>query len=339
MLPCCSVIYDTQSCGNIKKEKMKITVLDGYGMNPGDMNWDPLTEIGEVTVYDRTVPAEILERSKDSDALLTNKVAIGRSVMEALPRLKYIGVLATGYNVVDVVAARERGIVVTNVPAYSTDSVVQMTLAHLLNITNRVGHYAEQNRKGRWSGNADFCYWDTPLPEIAGKTMGIVGLGSIGMKVATMARCLGMDVFAYTSKESATLPEGIQKTTLDGLLGASDILSLHCPLTDTTRGMINRDTLGRMKPGAILINTSRGQLVDENAVAEALTSGHLAGYGADVMCEEPPAEENPLFAAPNAFITPHIAWATREARQRLMNTAVANIRAFAAGRPVNVVNR
>ncbi|MGN1262434.1 MAG: D-2-hydroxyacid dehydrogenase, partial [Prevotella sp.] len=270
---------------------------------------------------------------------LTNKVVIGRSVMEALPRLKYIGVLATGYNVVDTQAARERGIVVTNVPAYSTDSVVQMTLAHLLNITNRVGHYADQNRNGRWSTNADFCYWDTPLPEIAGKTMGIVGLGSIGMKVATTARCLGLDVFAYTSKESATLPEGIQKTTLDGLLGASDILSLHCPLTDTTRGMINSETLGRMKPGAILINTSRGQLVDEKAVAEALTSGHLGGYGADVMCEEPPAANNPLFSAPNAFITPHIAWATREARQRLMDTAVANVKAFANGKPVNVVNK
>lgn len=317
---------------------MKITVLDGYGMNPGDMSWDSLMELGEVTVYERTQADEVVERSRDSEVLLTNKVVISADVMAQLPQLRYVGVLATGFNVVDIDAARERGVVVTNVPAYSTDSVVQMTLAHLLNITNRVGHYAEQNRKGRWSTGTDFCYWDTPLPEIAGKTIGIVGLGNIGMKVATVARCLGLDVFACTSKQSATLPEGIQKTTLEGLLGISDILTLHCPLTPTTRNMINGKTIGRMKQGAILINTSRGPLVDEAAVAEALKSGQLGGYGADVMCEEPPSTDNPLFAVPNAFITPHIAWATREARQRLMETAVANVRAFAAGKPLNVVN-
>lgn len=317
---------------------MKITVLDGYGMNPGDMSWEALEELGDVTVYPRTAAAEVIGRSLGAEVLLTNKVVLSKEIIAELPELKYIGVLATGFNVVDIEAARERNIIVTNVPAYSTDSVVQMTLAHLLNITNRVGHYAELNRKGQWSASPDFCYWNTPLPEIAGKTIGIVGLGNIGMKVATVARCLGMDVFAFTSKPSASLPEGIQKTTLDGLLGVSDIFSLHCPLTPATRGMINSDTLSKMKHGAILINTSRGPLVCEEDVAEALRSGQLGAYGADVMCEEPPSADNPLFTAPNAFITPHIAWATHEARMRLMDVAVGNVRAFVNGKPVNVVN-
>lgn len=318
---------------------MKITVLDGYGMNPGDLSWKGLEELGDVTVYPRTSPDEVVERSRDAEILLTNKVVIGRETIAALPKLRYVGVLATGYNVVDVDAAREHGVTVTNVPAYSTDSVVQMTLSHILNITGRVAHYARLNREGRWSASPDFCYWDTPLTELSGKTIGIVGLGNIGMKVATMARCLGMDVFALTGKDSATLPEGIQKTTLDGLLGVSDVLTLHCPLTEKTRNMINAETIGRMKHGAILINTGRGPLVDEQAVADALVSGQLGGYGADVMCSEPPSADNPLFSAPNAFITPHIAWATLEARQRLMDTAVANVRMFIAGNPQNVVNR
>lgn len=317
---------------------MKITVLDGYGMNPGDLSWKGLEELGDVTVYPRTSPDKVVERSRDAEILLTNKVVIGRETIAALPKLRYVGVLATGYNVVDVDAAREHGVTVTNVPAYSTDSVVQMTLSHILNITGRVAHYARLNRKGRWSGNPDFCYWDTPLTELSGKTIGIVGLGNIGMKVASMARSLGMDVFALTGKDSATLPDGIQKTTLDGLLGVSDVLTLHCPLTEKTRNMINAETIGRMKHGAILINTGRGPLVDEQAVADALVSGQLGGYGADVMCSEPPSADNPLFSAPNAFITPHIAWATLEARQRLMDTAVANVRMFIAGNPQNVVN-
>ena len=317
---------------------MKITVLDGYGMNPGDLSWKGLEELGDVTVYPRTSPDKVVERSRDAEILLTNKVVIGRETIAALPKLRYVGVLATGYNVVDVDAAREHGVPVTNVPAYSTDSVVQMTLSHILNITGRVAHYARLNREGRWSGNPDFCYWDTPLTELSGKTIGIVGLGNIGMKVASMARCLGMDVFALTGKDSATLPDGIQKTTLDGLLGVSDVLTLHCPLTEKTRNMINAETIGRMKHGAILINTGRGPLVDEQAVADALVSGQLGGYGADVMCSEPPSADNPLFSAPNAFITPHIAWATLEARQRLMDTAVANVRMFIAGNPQNVVN-
>ena len=316
---------------------MKIVELDGYAANPGDLSWEPLRELGELVVYDRTAPADVVERAKDADMVLINKIMMTEEVMQQLPRLKYIGVLATGYNVVDIEAARKHGIVVTNIPAYSTDSVAQTTFALLLAITNRVEHYAEENRNGRWSRNPDFCYWDTPLVELAGKTMGIVGLGNIGMRVATIAKDFGMDVFALTSKNSTDLPPGIQKTTLEGLLAVSDVLSLHCPLTEQTNRLINHNTIAKMKHGAILINTGRGQLVDETDVADALANGKLAAYGADVMSCEPPQANNPLFAQPNAFLTPHIAWATREARQRLMEIAVNNVKAFINGTPQNVV--
>ncbi len=316
---------------------MKIVELDGYAANPGDLSWEPLRELGELVVYDRTAPADVVERAKDADMVLINKIMMTEEVMQQLPRLKYIGVLATGYNVVDIEAASRHGIVVTNIPAYSTDSVAQTTFALLLAITNRVEHYAEENRNGRWSRNPDFCYWDTPLMELAGKTIGIVGLGNIGMRVATIAKDFGMDVFALTSKNSTDLPPGIQKTTLEGLLAVSDVLSLHCPLTEQTNRLINRNTIAKMKHGAILINTGRGQLVDETDVAEALANGKLAAYGADVMSCEPPQANNPLFAQPNAFLTPHIAWATREARQRLMEIAVNNVKAFINGTPQNVV--
>lgn len=317
---------------------MNIVELDGYAANPGDLSWEPLRELGELTVYDRTPASLVVERAKDADIILINKVIIDEEVLSQLPRLKYIGVLATGYNVVDVEAATRRGIVVTNIPAYSTESVAQMTFAHILNITNRIGHYARQSREGRWSSNPDFCYWDTKLCELSGKTIGIVGLGNIGMRVATIARFFGMDVFAYTSKNSADLPEGIQKTTLDGLYAVSDIVTLHCPLTADTRHLINAESLAKMKEGSILINTGRGPLVDEEAVAEALASGHLGGYGADVMIDEPPSPNNPLLAQRNAFITPHIAWATREARQRLMDICVSNVKAFIEGKQLNIVN-
>ena len=254
-----------------------------------------------------------------------------------ITRTSHVGVLATGYNVVDVQAAAKCGITVTNVPAYSTNSVVQMTLAHLLNMTNRVAHYARENREGKWSASADFCYWDTNLDELAGKTLGVVGLGNIGYKVACIARDFGMDVFAYTSKNSADLPAGIQKTTFNGLLGISDILTLHCPLTPETKEMINKDTLKRMKRGALLINTGRGPLVNEADVAKALNDGQLGGYGADVMVQEPPKADNPLFSAPNAYLTPHIAWATTEARIRLIAIASANVKAFIQGSPQNTV--
>lgn len=317
---------------------MKIVVLDSYGMNPGDLSWDALKELGEVTIYDRTSEDEVYQRCSDADIVLTNKVVFDADTIWKLPNLKYIGVLATGYNIVDTVAACDNDIVVTNVPAYSTDSVAQLTFAHILSIANRVEHYAIENRNGRWSNNPDFVYWDTPLIELTGKTLGIVGLGLIGMKVAKMALCFGMDVFAVTSKHRKDLPEGIQKTTLDGLLATSDILSLHCPLKRETREMINATTLAKMKRGAILINTGRGPLVNENDVAEALKSGQLGAYGTDVMCQEPPSADNPLFSAPNFYSTPHIAWATFEARQRLMKTVVDNVKAFIEGKPVNVVN-
>ena len=242
---------------------MKIVVLDGYGLNPGDLSWDSLTELGEVVVYDRTAPGDVLKRAADAEVILTNKVVVSADIIKELPNLKYVGVLATGYNVVDVEAARELGVVVTNIPAYSTDSVVQMTFAHILNITNRVAHYARENREGKWSGNKDFCYWDTPLPELSGLTLGIVGLGNIGMKVARIARMFGMEVYAATSKDSSSLPEGIQKTTFKGLLGVCDILSLHCPLTPATKELVNKETIGMMRRGSVVINTGRGPLVNE----------------------------------------------------------------------------
>lgn len=317
---------------------MKIVVLDGYAANPNDLSWEDMQALGQLVVFDRTAPDQVLERSADADALLTNKVVLSAETLAKLPKLKYIGVLATGYNVVDTVAARRQGIVVTNIPAYSTDSVAQLTFAHILNITNSVAHYADQNRQGRWSASPDFVYWDTPLIELSGKTLGIVGLGNIGMKVATIARTFGMDVFAYTSKNSTDLPIGIQKTTLDGLLAVSDVLSLHCPLNEQTHHLINAQTLKKMKRGAILINTGRGPLVDEQAVADALNDGQLLAYGADVMTQEPPTADNPLLKCQNAYLTPHIAWATYEARKRLMLIATANLQAFIEGKPVNVVN-
>lgn len=316
---------------------MKIVELDGYAANPDDISWEPLKALGELTVYSRTKAEDVVERAKDAEIVLTNKVVFTDEVMAQLPNLKYIGVLATGYNVIDVEAAHRRGIVVTNIPAYSTESVVQMTFAQILNITNQVGHYADEVRGKRWSNNPDFCYWDTPLIELSGKTMGIVGLGHIGSRVAHVAREFGMDVFALTSKDSSQLPDGIQKTTIDGLLGVADILTLHCPLTKDNYHMINAERLEQMKPGAILINTARGALVDEAAVAKALESGHLAAYGADVMDVEPPKADNPLLGQPHAFLTPHIAWATKEARTRLMNICVANVKAFIEGHPINRV--
>ena len=254
-----------------------------------------------------------------------------------MPKLKYIGVLATGYNVVDVEAARERGIIVTNVPAYSTESVAQMVFAHLLTVTNRTEHYAMLNRNGKWTSSPDFAYWDTPLTELSGKTFGIVGLGNIGKRVATIAQAFGMKVLAYTSKRIEELPSGISKRTLAELLEESDVVSLHCPLTPDTRHLINRETIQIMKPSAILINTGRGPLVNDQDVADALNDGRLRAYCADVLSEEPPRADNPLLQCENAFITPHIAWATEEARTRLIAVAIDNVKSFVEGMPKNVV--
>lgn len=316
---------------------MKITVLDGYAANPGDLSWERIASMGTLTVYDRTAPAELMERAKGADILLTNKVVLNAETLRNLPNLKYVGVLATGYNVVDTGAAREQGIIVTNIPAYSTDSVAQMVFAHILNITQRVGHYAEENAKGRWSSNPDFCYWDTPLSELAGKTIGIVGLGNTGSATARIAAAFGMKIKAFTSKDGAQLPYNIEKVTLDELFSTSDIVSLHCPLTADTKEIVNSERLGRMKPSAILINTGRGPLVDEHALAAALDRGVILAAGVDVLCSEPPSADNPLLRARNCFITPHIAWATKEARARLMDIAADNIAGFITGKPVNTV--
>ena len=316
---------------------MKIVILDGYTANPGDLSWKELEKMGSLTIYERTRPEETVARAADADIVLTNKVIISREVMVQLPCLKYIGVLATGYNVVDIQAAHERDIVVTNVPAYSTESVTQMVFAHLLNATNRTDHYATQNRELRWTENQDFCYWDFPHMELAEKTFGIVGLGNIGQRVAEIALAFGMKVKAVTSKPAVALPTGIGKADLEELLATSDVVSLHCPLTNRTRHMINPQTLQLMKPSAILINTGRGPLVDDQAVATALAEGRLSAFCADVLTEEPPKADNPLLKQPNAFITPHIAWATNEARTRLLQVAISNVKAFLDGKPQNIV--
>jgi glycerate dehydrogenase len=317
---------------------MKIVILDGYSANPGDLSWKELETMGEVTVYDRTSPSETVARAAEADIVLTNKVVIGREEMAQLPHLKYIGVLATGYNVVDIEAAHERGITVTNVPAYSTESVAQMVFAHLLTVTNRTEHYAIANREGRWTNNKDFCYWDFPHQELSGKSFGIVGLGNIGQRVAAIAHAFGMRVCAYTSKSESQLPSYVEKKPLTDLLSESDVVSLHCPLTPDTRHLINNETLQKMKLSAILINTGRGPLVDDQAVAEALAEGRLAAFCADVLTEEPPKATNPLLNQPNAFITPHIAWASTEARIRLLQVAIGNVRSFLHGHPQNVVS-
>lgn len=316
---------------------VRIVILDGYTANPGDLSWKELESLGQLTVYERTKPDETVARAAEADIVLTNKVIIGKAEIEQLPHLKYIGVLATGYNVVDIKAAHERGIIVTNVPAYSTESVAQMVFAHLLTVTNRTEHYAIQNRAGRWTNNPDFSYSDTLLTEIAGKTIGIVGLGNIGKRVAQIALAFGLKVKAFTSKAAETLPDGIQKADMQELFSTADVISLHCPLTDNTKHLINAETIGLMKKTAIVINTGRGPLVDDQAVADALEDKRIAAYCADVLTEEPPRADNPLLKQQNAYITPHIAWATVEARVRLLQVAIENVRAFLSGTPQNVV--
>ena len=316
---------------------MKIVILDGYTANPGDLSWKALEEMGELTVYERTKPEETIDKAKDAEVVLTNKVLLKRQEIEQLPKLRYIGVLATGYNVVDLEAAREHGIIVTNVPAYSTLSVAQMVFSHLLTVTNHTEHYARQNREGKWTASPDFSYMDMPVTELAGKTFGIVGLGNIGQRVAMIAAAFDMSVVAYTSKSADQLPPYIQKRTLDEVLAESDVLSLHCPLTPDTQHLVNRQTLQKMKPSAILINTGRGPLISDQDVADALNNNRLKAFCADVLTEEPPKADNPLLRCENAYITPHIAWASSEARARLLDVAINNVRAFLDGKPQNVV--
>lgn len=319
---------------------MKIAVLDAYTGNPGDLPWDDLMALGEVAIYDRTAPEDVVQRAAGAEAVLVNKVKMTREVMDLLPRLRYIGVLATGYNVVDMEAARKRGITVTNVPAYGSMSVAQMVFAHLLNITNSVAYYAHAVKEGRWSTSKDFCFYDDPLTELDGRTMGIVGLGNTGKAVARIARSLGMKILAVSSKSAEELEAlGASKaSTYAELFTKADVLSLHCPLTEETHHLVNAEHLAMMKPTAILINTGRGPLVDEQALADALNSGRLRAAGLDVLAEEPPVNGSPLIGAKNCHITPHIAWATAEARARLQSIAIENVKAFAEGCPKNVVS-
>ena len=318
---------------------MKIVELDGYAANPGDLSWDGLRELGELTVYDRTAPEDVLERAKGAQVILTNKVVITEELMDKLPDLRYIGVLATGYNVVDIPAARKHGIIVTNIPAYSTMSVAQMVIAHLLNITNQVALHSDAVKQGEWQRNKDFSFSLTPLIELDGKTLGIVGLGNTGTATARIAQSLGMRILAYSSKSADALKEmDIEKVgSYEQLFREADVLSLHCPLTEETHHLVNAERLKLMKPTAILINTGRGPLVDEAALADALNEGRIMAAGVDVLQEEPPRNGSPLINARNCYITPHIAWATKAARERLLNIAVANVKAFMEGKPQNAV--
>ncbi|MFW5893764.1 MAG: D-2-hydroxyacid dehydrogenase [Verrucomicrobiota bacterium] len=316
---------------------MRIVVLDGYTLNPGDLSWRKLQQFGECTVYDRTPEEKIIERSRDAEILLTNKTPLARRTIENLPELKYIGVLATGFNVVDVAAAAELGIPVANVPTYGSSSVAQMTFALLLELTQHVAHHAQTVKQGRWSSSSDFCYWDYPLIELAGLTMGIVGFGRIGRATARVARGFGMKVIAHDPM-AAENDDDSDMTSLETLLQESDVVSLHCPLTENNKGMINSERLKMMKSTAFLINTARGPLIDEPALADALNQEQIAGAGLDVLAEEPPRSGSPLFDAKNCLVTPHISWATSAARARLLDIAVDNVGAFLAGSPENVVN-
>ncbi|MBP1530518.1 MAG: D-2-hydroxyacid dehydrogenase [Bacteroidaceae bacterium] len=314
-----------------------LVILDGYPVIHEDLTWGKLAQFPDVslTAYDFTPASQVVERCREADAVLTNKVVFSREVIGQLPRLRYIGVLATGYNVVDVDAAHERGITVTNVPAYSTASVTQMVFAHLLNVTNRVAHYARANREGAWARSRDFMWMDTPLTELQDKTFVVRGMGNIGRQVARVAQAFGMRVLAVTSQD--VLPDGIEKVGWEQGLRQADVLSLHCPLTKETEGMMDASALALMKPTAILINTGRGPLVVEADVAQALRDGRLGAYCADVLSQEPARADNPLLSAPRCQLTPHIAWASCEARQRLIGVATDNFRRFLAGKPVNVV--
>ncbi|MEI6714059.1 MAG: D-2-hydroxyacid dehydrogenase [Verrucomicrobiota bacterium] len=317
----------------------KIVVLDGYTTNPGDVSWAELQALGDVEIFDRTSPAEVLERAQFADVILSNKVPLDAATIQALPNLKGICVLATGYNLIDGVAARARNIPVCNVPEYSTTNVAQAVFSLILELANRSGYHAQTVREGRWAASKDFCYWDYPLVELEGLTLGIVGYGRIGERVAAIAHGFGMKVIAYRRNFSGTkLPVYVEAVDLDSAFSQSDIVSLHCPLTPETRGLVNAARIATMKASAFLVNTARGPLVDEADLAAALNSSRIAGAGLDVLSMEPPSADNPLFGARNCVITPHIAWATRNARIRLLAQTVENVRGCLAGKPVNVVN-
>jgi glycerate dehydrogenase len=316
----------------------QIIVLDGYALNPGDLSWAALEALGRVTVHDRTPPDQAAERLGQAGAALTNKTPVTRETLERCPNLKYIGVLATGYNIVDVGAARERGVTVTNIPVYGTAAVSQFAIALLLEICHHVGHHSQAVAAGRWAANPDWCFWDYPLIELAGKTMGIIGFGRIGQATGRLAQALGMTVVAHDALPSDSGRALAEYVSMDRLLAVSDVVVLHCPLLPATERLINRETIAGMKDGVIIINNSRGPLIAEADLAEALNRGKVYAAGLDVVSDEPIHPDNPLLGAKNCFITPHISWAPRESRQRLLNTAAENLKAFQEGRPQNVVN-
>lgn len=318
---------------------MRIVVLDGYALNPGDLSWDRLKKFGEVTVYDRTSPDEFIARAKDAEVLLTNKTPVREEVIGKLPALRFIGVLATGYNIVDVDAASRRGIIVSNIPDYGSYSVAQLTFALLLELCHHVQRHSDSVHEGAWAASKDWCYWKYPLTELFGKTMGIIGFGSIGRKVGDMATAFGMNLVATArTRSDQSHRKNFRWVDIPELLSESDVVSIHCPLTPETKGLINARSLAGMKNSAILLNTSRGPIIVDAELADALNTGVIAGAGIDVLSVEPPHQDNPLFTAKNCIITPHIAWATKEARTRLMGMAVDNLEAFVKGHPENVVN-
>ncbi len=318
---------------------MKIVVLDGYTENPGDLSWEKLEALGELTVYDRTPADKVTERIGDAEIVYTNKTPITRETLDACPNIKFISVLATGYNVVDYAAAREKGIPVANVPTYGTASVAQFAIALLLEVCHHAAHHDRAVHEGRWESNPDWCFWDYPLIELAGKTMGIIGLGRIGRATARIARALGMRVIAFDKVKSEAGAEAAEYVELDTLLGESDVIALHCPLFPDTEGIINKHTIAKMKDGVIIINNSRGQLVVEQDLADALNSGKVYAAGLDVVSTEPIRGDNPLLTARNCIITPHISWAPKESRARIMDTSVENLKAFMAGEAINVINK
>lgn len=325
----------------IKEEGIvKIVILDGYVLNPGDLSWEGLEKLGDVTVYDRTLEHQINERIKDAQVVFTNKTPLTKETLKQASALQYIGVLATGYNVVDIDGATEQDIIVTNIPAYSTAAVAQMATALLLEMCHNVGGHSEDVRSGKWSNHIDWSFWNQPLVELAGKNLGIIGFGRIGQSFAKIAQVLGMNILAYNSgrnKEAET--DHMRYVGLDELFAQSDVISLHCPLFETTQGMINKDSIAKMKDGVMIINTSRGPLIVEQDLADALNSGKVAGAALDVLSEEPPKMDNPLLTAQNCLITPHIAWAPKEARGRLINIATENLEQFIKEKPQNVVNQ
>ncbi len=320
------------------ENKLNAVILDGFTENPGDLNWDYLESVFNLTVYDRTPENLVLERAKDADVLIVNKVAITRELLENLPKLKFVATLATGFNQIDTVALRERNIPVSNIPAYSTNAVAQTVFSFILEFTNRIGHYTDSVKQGDWSECKDFCYWNTPLNELSGKTLGIVGFGKIGRRVSEIALAFNMNVLVYTPSGKKEADKRVQFVSLSEVQEKADYITLHCPLTKETNELVNKEFINKMKDGAALINTARGAVINEQDVANALDSGKLSYFGADVLSAEPPKKDNPLLSAKNTFLTPHIAWAAYETRLRLLEILNGNIKAFLDGSPINVVN-